>query len=61
MMDVGAGFGQEIQTELYGGTVGLIFDGRNRPINIPNDKNKRLEALISWSKALNEYPQTKQK
>ena len=56
-MDIGAGPGQEIATDIYGGTVGLIFDGRDRPINIPSDPLKRLEALRSWSSALNEYPE----
>ena len=56
-MDIGAGPGQEIATDIYGGTVGLIFDGRDRPISIPSDPVKRLEALRSWSSALNEYPE----
>ena len=56
-MDIGAGPGQEIATDIYGGTVGLIFDGRDRPISIPSDPLKRLEALKSWSSALNEYPE----
>ena len=56
-MDIGAGPGQEIATDIFGGTVGLIFDGRDRPISIPSDPLKRLEALRSWSSALNEYPE----
>ena len=56
-MDIGAGPGQEIATDICGGTVGLIFDGRDRPISIPSDPLKRLEALRSWSSALNEYPE----
>lgn len=56
-MDIGAGAGQEIRTEIYGGTVGLVFDGRDRPITIPSDQARRLESLRSWSRALNEYPE----
>ena len=56
-MDIGAGPGQEIITDIYGGTVGIIFDCRDRPINIPSDPEKRLESLRSWSSALNEYPE----
>ncbi len=56
-MDIGAGPGQEIARDIYGGIVGLIFDGRDRPISIPSDPLKRLEALRSWSSALNEYPE----
>ena len=55
-MDIGAGNGQEIRTDVFGGTVGLIFDGRDRPITIPGDQDKRIESLRSWSRALNEYP-----
>ncbi len=55
-MDIGAGNGQEITTDIFGGTVGLIFDGRDRPITIPEEQDKRIESLRSWSKALNEYP-----
>ena len=56
--DIGAGIGQEIRTEIFGGTVGLIFDGRDRPINIPSDQEMRLRSLESWSDALNEYPRS---
>ena len=55
-MDIGAGNGQEITTDIFGGIVGLIFDGRDRPITIPEEQDKRIESLRSWSKALNEYP-----
>jgi len=55
-MDIGAGVGEEVKTYIYGGTVGIIFDCRDRPINIPSDPEKRLESLRSWSSALNEYP-----
>ena len=55
-MDIGAGNGQEIRTDVFGGTVGLVFDGRDRPITIPGDQDKRIESLRSWSRALNEYP-----
>ena len=56
--DIGAGIGQEIRTEIFGGTVGLIFDGRDRPINIPSEQSMRLRSLESWSDALNEYPRS---
>ncbi|MEL1230898.1 MAG: glutamate mutase L [Candidatus Neomarinimicrobiota bacterium] len=55
-MDIGGGKGQEIETNIFGGTVGLIFDGRDRPITIPTNKEERLQSIRSWSDALNEYP-----
>ena len=55
-MDIGGGNGQEIEANIYGGTVGLIFDGRDRPITIPTNQEERLKSIRSWSDALNEYP-----
>ena len=55
-MDIGSGDGQELTSTIYGGEVGIILDGRNRPIEIPNDQGMRLELLKKWSNAINEYP-----
>ena len=56
-MDIGSGIGETIKTTIYGGLVGIVLDGRDRPISIPNDPTDRLSYLKSWSDALNEYPQ----
>ena len=58
-INVGGGPGEKIDTQIYGGTVGLIFDGRERPIKIPSDSMDRLNALNKWSNAINEYPLNK--
>ena len=55
-MDIGSGDGQELTSTIYGGEVGIILDGRNRPIEIPNDQGLRLDLLKKWSNAINEYP-----
>jgi len=55
-MNIGAGLGEPINTTIYGGIVGIILDGRERPISIPNDSQERLTFLNNWSEALNEYP-----
>jgi len=55
-MDVGSGMGESIETEIFGGVTGLIFDGRGRPLEVPIEKEKRLSLLEKWSKAVNEYP-----
>ena len=55
-IDVGAGKNEEISTTLYGGVVGLVFDGRGRPFNLPNENDKRIDSLNIWSNAMNEYP-----
>ena len=55
-MDIGSGKGESIKTDIYGGLVGIILDGRDRPIQIPRDPTERLFCLKKWSEALNEYP-----
>ena len=55
-IDVGAGKGAPLSSTIYGGIVGLIFDGRNRPINLPKDSSERIQNLLNWSDAVNEYP-----
>ena len=55
-IDVGAGKGEPLSSTIYGGVVGLIFDGRNRPINLPKDSSDRIQNLLNWSAAVNEYP-----
>ena len=55
-MDIGSGVGEPINTTIYGGLVGIILDGRDRPISIPSDPKDRLSYLNDWSNALNEYP-----
>jgi len=59
-MDIGSGKGEPIETTVYGGVVGLILDGRSRPISIPTASGDRLAALKSWSEAINEYPNNNQ-
>jgi uncharacterized protein (TIGR01319 family) len=55
-MDLGAGKGEKINTTIYGGIVGLIFDGRGRPLILPENDTERIEKLQLWSKVVNEYP-----
>ncbi|MDP6418410.1 MAG: glutamate mutase L [Candidatus Krumholzibacteria bacterium] len=56
-IDLGAGKGQEVRTELRGGVVGLIFDGRGRrPFTLPEESSERVAKLGQWSQAVSEYP-----
>jgi len=55
-MDVGAGLGHAFETKLHGGLVGIVLDGRGRPIQIPEDPQERISSLTSWIKAMNAYP-----
>ena len=56
-VNVGAGFGEQINTEIYGGQVGIIIDGRGRPLQIDQSSSKRITDLKKWSEALDEYPE----
>jgi len=58
-MDIGKGKGEVLETEVFGGTVGLILDGRGRPFILSTEKADRIENLRKWSRATNEYPDTK--
>ena len=54
-VDVGAGMGQPVEREVNGGVVGLVTDGRGRPLVVPTEaRTARLEA---WNGALDVYPE----
>ena len=50
--DCGEGPGRDVQRTVQGGTVGLILDGRGRPIHLPADAIERRERIRSWMGAL---------
>ena len=54
--DVGAGKGKAVTTKLEGGVVGVIIDGRGRPLTLPEDHGKRIAKLKEWFTELEVYP-----
>jgi uncharacterized protein (TIGR01319 family) len=50
--DCGAGAGREVQKTVRGGTVGLVLDGRGRPLWLPEDPGERRTRLRGWLSAL---------
>ncbi len=55
--DVGAGRGSRLETELYGGVVGIILDGRGRPFDLSIlSEADRVAHLKEWMTELNVYP-----
>jgi hypothetical protein len=56
-VDVGAGRGQTHSARLWGGVVGLVLDGRGRPLDLPADPGTRRAALMRWNRALDIYPE----
>ncbi|HZM01254.1 MAG TPA: glutamate mutase L [Planctomycetota bacterium] len=55
-VEVGAGPGQPLELEVEGGEVGLLLDGRGRPIGIPAEPAARVAALERWAVDLELYP-----
>lgn len=57
-LDIGAGKGKELETEIEGGIVGVIIDARGRrPFVLPDSAKERVESLNKWYKSLNVYPE----
>jgi len=54
--DVGEGRGKKFVAEVEGGVVGLILDGRGRPLVIPEKEEERVESLMRWFESLDVYP-----
>lgn len=54
--DMGAGKGKVMTKEVSGGVVGLILDGRGRPLNLPTEASERVRKLTEWMEELDIYP-----
>ena len=52
--DVGAGPGHALNARVRGGIVGLVLDGRGRPIEMATDRDRRRQ-MSDWQRALNLY------
>ncbi len=55
-VDLGEGPGHAVSRDVQGGVVGLLLDGRGRPLQLPSDNTLRLTALSQWYKAVDLYP-----
>ncbi|MDG2055222.1 MAG: glutamate mutase L [Phycisphaerales bacterium] len=54
--DLGAGPGKKMTAEVRGGSVGLILDGRGRPLALPEEREACKAAIGAWVKELELYP-----
>jgi hypothetical protein len=52
----GAGAAVAVTREVQGGVVGLLLDGRGRPLQLPSDQAARVAALTKWYHAVDLYP-----
>ena len=57
-IDLGEGLGVPVTREVQGGVVGLMLDGRGRPLKLPADQQVRVAALTKWFQAVDLYPKT---
>ena len=55
-VDMGSGKGNPVTKAVRGGVVGLLLDGRGRPLQIPSDPQARVAALARWYRAVGMYP-----
>jgi uncharacterized protein (TIGR01319 family) len=55
-VDVGAGRGQAVERRARGGIVGVMLDGRGRPLALPRRLEDRVRLLKQWHQAVDLYP-----
>src|SRR6476661_290753 len=55
-IDAGAGPGAPVTREVLGGVVGVLLDGRGRPLQLPAEPSARVAALKKWFEAVDLYP-----
>ena len=49
--DMGEGKGKTIEQTVQGGVVGVLLDGRGRPLQLPEDETARNAKLLEWLQA----------
>ncbi len=55
-VNMGAGAGVAVTKEVHGGVVGLLLDGRGRPLKFPAEQQARVASLTKWFDAVGLYP-----
>lgn len=55
-VSMGAGAGVTVTKEVHGGVVGLLLDGRGRPLKLPAEQEARVASLTKWFNAVGLYP-----
>jgi uncharacterized protein (TIGR01319 family) len=55
-VDLGNGPGQSFTKTVKGGVVGLMLDGRGRPLQLPGEQAARVAMLTRWYRAVGLYP-----
>jgi hypothetical protein len=55
-VNLGAGTGVAVTRDVHGGVVGLLLDGRGRPLQLPREHGARVAALKRWFNGVGLYP-----
>jgi hypothetical protein len=55
--DCGAGKGRPVSATVRGGVVGVIADGRGRPLQWARTPEGRRQQVLRWEQALAAYPE----
>ncbi len=55
--DLGAGNGKKVEHEVRGGTVGVIIDGRGRPLGLPEERAQCQQTISQWVENMQLYPE----
>ncbi|HMB68269.1 MAG TPA: glutamate mutase L, partial [bacterium] len=55
--DLGWGPGKTVEKDLHGGVVGLVLDGRGRPIALDPADPERVTRIQQWAEAFQAYPE----
>jgi uncharacterized protein (TIGR01319 family) len=55
-VDMGEGSGRPVRARVRGGLVGIVLDGRGRPLALPSEEAERKSLVTAWSTALDAYP-----
>lgn len=55
--DIGNGDGKLLKTSVEGGIVGILLDGRGRPITFSDNRDQHKQELLSCFKTLKMYPE----
>ena len=53
--DLGAGNGKRVSHTVRGGTVGLIIDGRGRPLGLPEERQQCQQTVAQWVENMSIY------
>jgi uncharacterized protein (TIGR01319 family) len=56
-LDLGAGSGKSVSQNIRGGTVGIVLDGRGRPLMLSEDRDESKRQNAAWVAALGLYPE----